>query len=190
MELIVATSNSHKLAEIRKMMPDSFKIRSLSEIDYHQPIEENGDTFEANALIKAHTVHKHTGLPVLADDSGIEVAALNGRPGLYSARYAGEGATDEDNNRKLLKELEGVTDRRARYKAVLAFVTKTGEFTFEGIVKGTIALSPIGNNGFGYDPLFIPEGYQNTFGELPPSVKHTISHRTIALGKFKDFLRQ
>lgn len=180
MELLLASNNRGKIAEIQRLLPD-FTVLGLRDIGYTDPIDEPFQTFRENAWIKAKTLHDFCGKPVLSDDSGICVDALNGAPGVFSARFAGEDATDEDNNRKLLSALEGNENRNAHYTAVLCLMLDRQAHYFEGNCKGGIALKPAGQGGFGYDPLFIPEGYSQTFGELDASVKKQISHRAKAL---------
>ncbi len=191
--LIVATRNRGKLKEIQELLKDlPLEIKSLA--DYHglPNIIEDGKTFRANALKKALTISSHTGALVLGEDSGIEVAALENRPGVYSARYAGQEASDQDNNEKMLCELKGVPlkKRGARYRCVAALTDgKTVIATVSGSCPGSIALKPQGGNGFGYDPLFIPSGYQQTFGQLDPSIKAEISHRAKAMKKVRQVLQ-
>ena len=183
MKLLIATRNQHKLHEIRAIlkMPDIEIIGMDSFPDVPEVIED-GDTFEANAIKKAAEVAAATGLLTMADDSGLEVDALDGAPGVYSARYAGEPSDDAANNRKLLAELDGVTDRRARFRCAIALVGSAEEpQTVEGRCEGRIGLAPVGRQGFGYDPLFIPEGFEKTFAELSDSEKNSISHRGAAL---------
>lgn len=179
-ELLLASNNRGKIAEIQRLLPD-YHVLGLSDIGYMTPIEEPFETFRENAWIKANTLFNYCGKPVLSDDSGICVDALNGAPGVFSARFAGESAKDADNNRKLIAALEGCPDRKAHYTAVLCLIKDGTPHYFEGICKGSIALEPAGNGGFGYDPLFIPEGYTQTFGELDPDVKKQLSHRAKAL---------
>lgn len=194
-EAIIATGNLHKLDEIRKMTADlDFNILSLKDCGLENiEIIENGKTFEHNALIKARTIAKETGKISIGDDSGIEVDALDKRPGIYSARYAGENASDEENRIKMFKELEGVPmeDRTARFVCVIAVVFPDGkEILARGTVEGKIALEERGENGFGYDCMFIPEGYNETFGQLSEEVKNSFSHRSRALEKMKVQLKE
>jgi len=167
------------------------QIEFLSSDDFQIPeIEEDGETYEENALKKAREVYKFTGLPSIADDSGIEVEILGGRPGVFSARYAGEGATDEENNKKLLKELENVPieERKAKFKCVIAYVDSVEERIFYAETLGKVIFEPLGDGGFGYDPLFLPDGFDLTYAQLPREVKNRISHRSKALKKFAEFL--
>jgi XTP/dITP diphosphohydrolase len=188
MEIIVATSSQHKLLEIRSVLPKSFKIHSLIDIGFVDEIEETGTTFAQNAFIKAKVIFDKTGKNVLADDSGLEVEAINNSPGVYSARYAGLPVNQKKNVEKLLGALHGITNRNAKFKTVLAFIYQGQTNYFEGIIEGSISIAPKGNNGFGYDPVFIPEGYLQTFAELSSKKKNLISHRALALQKFNTFL--
>lgn len=197
MKIVLATRNKNKVEEIReilKMYLDDeifSQIELLSSADFQIPeIEEDGETYEENALKKAREVYKFTKLPSLADDSGIEVEILGGRPGVFSARYAGEGATDEENNKKLLKELENVPieKRKAKFKCVIAYVDSVEERIFYGETSGKVIFEPLGDGGFGYDPLFLPDGFDLTYAQLPGEVKNRISHRSKALQKFAEFL--
>lgn len=189
--LVLATANEHKIKEIRKILNDpSIEITSAVDLNISDQLVEDGKTFEDNALQKARAVFKKTQKPTLADDSGLEVFFLNHRPGVLSARYAGEHATDEENNRKLLKELGALSFRRrtARFRCVLAFVAQGVEEIVSGECRGYILEQPRGTNGFGYDPLFKPYGHEKTFGEMEPAEKHKISHRSRALQKVKPLL--
>lgn len=188
-EIVVATSNNHKLQEIRKILPESFKISGMSDIGCTDEIPETGATFHENALQKARYLYEKYKVTCLADDSGLEVNAIDGRPGVHSARYAGPQADSERNLSKLLVEMQGKADRTAQFITVLALISEGREYLFEGTVKGRITETPHGTGGFGYDPVFIPNGYEVTFSEMPPEEKNRISHRAIALGKLKDFLQ-
>lgn len=181
--LVIATRNPHKLEEIRALFPfPNLTLRSALDYPEIPEVVEDGATLEANAVKKAVTLALGTGTPALADDTGLEVAALDGAPGVYSARYAGEEADYMANNRKLLENLAGKENRRARFRCVIALAQPNGEAEYvEGICNGTIALAPLGSNGFGYDPLFIPEADTRTFAELSSSEKHACSHRGRAL---------
>jgi XTP/dITP diphosphohydrolase len=194
MELVVATSNKHKVEEIRKLLPQEFLVRTLDETGFHGVIEETAPTIKGNSLLKARVISdylraKGKKAAVIADDSGLEVFALDGRPGVHSARYAGPSSTDELNNKKLLGELSSVTDRRARFLTVITLIIESEPVFFEGEVKGTIVYESRGKTGFGYDPLFVPQGYRSTFAELGSEVKNQISHRAEAMRKLVDFLR-
>src|ERR1700676_1107753 len=181
MELLLATRNAHKTREFAKILGNDFQISDLSDSNVPS-VQETGDTFEKNAVLKAVTVSRNRHLLVIADDSGLEVDALNGAPGIYSARYAGKNASDEENIDKLLRELAALNtsdaQRSARFRCVIA-LARDGELldTFEGIVEGAIVDLPRGSGGFGYDPIFRPKGFDKTFGELPAEIKNRISHR-------------
>ena len=189
--LLLGTRNPGKLREITSILEDSgWSFSSLQEFDHVASAEENGVTYSANAIAKAQFYARETGLVALADDSGLEVAALSGAPGVYSARYAGEHASDADRRQLLLSELSNNSDRRARFVSVVAIADPTGTVlnTSTGICSGTLTFAPRGTGGFGYDPLFIPDGYTQTFAELPESIKNRISHRALALVQTKEFL--
>lgn len=186
-KLIFATHNQNKVQEVKAVF-DGFSIASLADLEYHQEIAETENTFVGNALLKARHVFEVFKTPVFADDSGLEVVALNGAPGIYSARYAGEEKNHAKNNAKLLDALANETNRDAQFITVIAYKDATTELTFEGIVKGVIAKQASGSGGFGYDPLFIPEGYNNTFGELPKEIKLRLSHRSRAIAKLHAYL--
>ncbi|SMP62586.1 XTP/dITP diphosphatase [Anoxynatronum buryatiense] len=190
---VIATGNPHKLEEIGTMLADfHITVRSMKDVGLAgMEIEETGTTFEENALIKARQVMAETGMLALADDSGLEVDALGGAPGVYSARYAGEGATDEANNQKLLEALTDVPmeNRQGRFVCALAAVFPDGrELVVRGTVEGYIDFEPIGAHGFGYDPLFLIPAYQQTFGELGPVIKNSMSHRGKAIEVMKEKL--
>src|SRR6478735_5171002 len=192
-ELVVATRNRHKTREIQHILGPEFMVRDLANTEVPE-ICENGTSFEENAKLKALAASRHLPALVIADDSGLEVDSLGGAPGIYSARYAGANATDRDKIGKLLRELARVRatedGRRARFRCVVA-LARNGNLlgTFEGIVEGMIADEVRGHSGFGYDPIFIPEGFEQTFGELPREVKNTISHRAQAIRTLADRLR-
>lgn len=194
MQLVLATRNKGKILEIESILSDlPIKIKSLLDFPKIPEIEETGKTFEENALIKAKKVAKLTGLPALADDSGLVVDYLNGAPGIYSARYAGEGANDKKNNEKLLNELRGVPleKRGAAFVCVVALCTAKGScYVKEGECNGIISLSPCGSYGFGYDPIFFLPNYGKTMAELPLEVKNQISHRSQALKKMKSLIKE
>lgn len=187
MELIFATHNNNKVKEVTKMLPSYLSMKSLTAIDFFEEIEETGETFEENALLKAKTIFNKTGKNVFADDSGLVIEALDGAPGVYSARYAGTGK-DEDNIAKALKELDGKTNRKAYFISIFCLILNGKEYFFEGRVNGTIATEIRGNNGFGYDPIFIPDGFSKSFAQMTPEEKNAISHRGKAIGKLNDFL--
>jgi XTP/dITP diphosphohydrolase len=190
-KIVFATNNKHKLDEIRKILGENFEIVSLKEIGCDIDIPETGNTLEVNALQKAEYVREHYGIDCFADDTGLEVDALNGQPGVHSARYA-EG-TDHDSNanmNKLLKELGNNNNRKARFRTVIALLLNGETHLFEGIVNGHIAYEKHGTEGFGYDPIFVPEGYEQSFAELGMDIKNHISHRARAVKKLADFLLQ
>src|SRR5690554_5892621 len=187
-KIVFATNNKHKLDEIRKITTGKIDILSLADINCHEDIEETGTTLEENALIKARYVRDKYGYDCFADDTGLEVEALNGEPGVYSSRYAGAGCNPEDNMIKLLSELQDTANRNAQFRTVIAAIINDEEHLFEGIVKGEIIEEKRGSNGFGYDPVFMPEGYELTFGELGDEVKNEISHRAVAMERFIAFL--
>jgi XTP/dITP diphosphohydrolase len=188
-QLFIASGNRHKIDELKSMLePLDFRLTSVLNYSCVDSVEEDQPTLEGNALKKARFWHQHTGLPALADDTGLEVDALNGEPGVFSARYAGETATYEDNVVKLLDAMKNKTDRKARFRTVIAFAGDH-ELLFEGVCEGVITHRPRGEGGFGYDPVFRPEGYDETFAELSPIEKNTISHRGKALQRVVDFLR-
>jgi XTP/dITP diphosphohydrolase len=188
-ELLVATRNGGKVREIQDLLKAyGIKVTSLWDYPDMPEIVEDGKTFEANAAKKALIIAKHTGRIVMGEDSGLEVKALKYRPGIYSARYSGEDATDEENNKKLLEELKNVprSKRQARYRSFIALANPQGVIgVVDGKCNGLIAMAPKGDNGFGYDPLFIIPSYNKTFGQLDPAIKAKISHRARALWKFK-----
>lgn len=191
MEIVFATNNAHKLSEIRAILGEDFRILSLADIGCHDDIPETADTLEGNALIKARWVKERYGFDCFADDTGLEVAALGGRPGVHTARYAFPDRHDPvANTRKLLAELDGQTDRSARFRTVIALVQGTDETLFEGIVDGRIAPEERGTEGFGYDPVFEPEGLGLTFAELGVETKNSMSHRARAVKRLAEYLRQ
>lgn len=191
MKLVFATNNKHKLDEVRKITSrHPVEIVSLAEINCFDDIPETADTLEGNALQKAHYIQEKFGLNCFADDTGLEVEALNNAPGVYSARYAGPGHDSEANMKKLLHEMEGKENRKARFRTVIALVWNGKTYTFDGVVNGTITTTKRGENGFGYDPIFIPEGYEQTFAELGNDIKNQISHRAKAVEKLDEFLTQ
>ena len=190
MKIVFATNNKHKLDEIRKITQNSVEILSLSDIDCHDDIPETGVTLEENALMKADYIKSKFGYDCFADDTGLEVDALNGAPGVYSARYAGEDCNSEDNMDKMLTELSGITNRNARFRTVIALTLNGENYFFEGIVNGTIIEERRGGEGFGYDPIFVPAGYDKTFAELGDDEKNKISHRAIATKKLVEKLQE
>ena len=190
MKLVFATHNQHKLREIQALLPPNIQLLSLDDISCNEDIPETATTIEDNALLKAQYVQKQYHCNVFADDTGLEVQALNNAPGVYSARYAGEHKSDVDNVQLLLKNMEGISRREAQFKTVIALCLEDVVYTFEGIAKGNISTTPIGTNGFGYDPIFIPENSDKTFAELTQDEKNHISHRGKAFEKLLDFLNQ
>lgn len=189
-EIIFATNNRHKLDEVQEMLPTTTKLITLLEAGISEDIVEDGLTLEENALIKARYVHRKTGKDCFADDTGLEVDALDGAPGVFSARFAGLDHDFEANNILLLKKLDGVLDRRARFRTVIALIKENREYLFEGIVDGTITLEKWGEGGFGYDPLFVPVGQEKTFAQMTAEEKNRISHRGRAISKLVDFLNK
>lgn len=187
MELIFATHNQHKLEEVKQMLPQNIQFKSLTDIDFHDEIEETGDTFEANAKIKADTIFNKTGVNVFADDSGLVIEGLDGAPGVYSARYAGTGKS-EDNIARVLEEMKDISNRKAYFIAVFCLILNGKEYFFEGRVNGTIATEILGADGFGYDPIFIPEGYTKSFAQMTPKEKNSMSHRGRAVEQLHNFL--
>ena len=186
-KLIFATHNPNKLLEIKSAVK-SFEVLGLKEMGLHDDIAETGSTLEENALIKSQYIYQKTGLSCFADDTGLEVDALGGRPGVYSARYAGEHATAEENMQKLLSEMEGQKNRNARFRTVISLILDGEEYSFEGKVVGEILYQKTGDDGFGYDPIFRPTGYDQSFAEMTMKQKNEISHRGLALKKLLHFL--
>ena len=186
--LVFATNNKHKLSEVRDILKSPFEILSLGDIECFDDIPETADTLEGNALLKAKYVHDHFGYNCFADDTGLEVEALDNAPGVFSARYAGPGKDDRDNMKKLLLELKKESNRRARFRTVISLIIEGETYFFEGIVRGKIIDELKGNAGFGYDPIFVPDGYDETFAELGNETKNKISHRAEAVIKLKRFL--
>ena len=190
MKIVFATNNQHKLSEIKKISKGQLEVLSLSDINCHEDIPETGETLKENALIKAQFVKNKFELDCFADDTGLEVEALNNAPGIYSARYAGEKCDSEDNMRRLLNEMKGIENRSARFRTVIALLLNNKEYFFEGEICGKIIDTKRGTNGFGYDPIFVPRGYDRTFGELSDDIKNHLSHRAIATQKLVVFLLQ
>lgn len=189
--LVIATNNAHKLEEITAVVGDKFEIVSLADIDCHEDIPETADTLEGNALLKARFVHERYGLDVFADDTGLEVDALGGQPGVHTARYAYPDRNDNEANvDKLLRELQGATNRKAHFRTVIALIIWGEEHLFEGRVDGHITETRRGTEGFGYDPVFSPEDTGKTFAELGVEVKNRLSHRARAVQKLCAFLEQ
>ena len=189
-KFVFATNNSHKLKEVAAIAGNQIELLSLKDIGCHDDIPETADTLEGNALQKARYVYERYHVDCFADDTGLEVEALGGAPGVYSARYAGEGHNAEENTRKLLRELEGKDNRRARFRTVFALIINGKEHLFEGIVRGEIITKKRGVAGFGYDPVFQPEGFTQTFAEMGDEQKNRISHRALAVQKLCNFLKR
>ena len=186
--LIFATTNQNKVLEIQKILPKKFNIKSLKDLNYFEDVPENENTIEGNAVFKAKYIYKKFNINVFADDTGLEVEALNGEPGVHSARYAGKSRNSEKNIKKLLKNLKNIKNRNARFKTVIALIIDNKLHIFSGIVEGYILDSPKGNNGFGYDPIFCPNGFDKSFAELTLKEKNLISHRSLAMKKLIDFI--
>ncbi|WP_068474784.1 non-canonical purine NTP diphosphatase [Saccharicrinis aurantiacus] len=190
MNLVFATHNPNKLSEVKELLQNSISLKGLDEIGCFSEIPETGNTIEVNATQKSSFVANKYQINCFADDTGLEVEYLNGEPGVYSARYAGEAKDPNANIELLLSNLKGVENRKARFKTVISLIINNEEFLFKGIVNGVISESPIGSKGFGYDPIFIPDGYTKTFAEMDFEVKNTISHRALAVNKLIGFLNQ
>lgn len=188
MQILFATHNQNKVNELSKKVPSNIELISLQDINFNEEIEETGTTIEANALLKAQFIFEKFKKPCIADDTGLEVEALNSEPGVYSARYAGEEKSDSANMQKLLHNLSNKTNRNARFKSVIAYCDGNSTFVFEGMISGKIGFEQIGTNGFGYDPIFIPDGFDKTFAQMSMDEKNQISHRAIAVTKFLDFI--
>lgn len=190
-KLVFATNNAHKLEEIRAILGNKVEVLSLKDIQCDVDIPETADTLEGNAVLKAEYIYRHYGLDCFADDTGLEVEALNGAPGVYSARYAGgEGHDSEANMRKLLVEMEGKTNRKAQFRTAICLIEGGAEHLFEGVVKGEIIEEKRGASGFGYDPVFMPEGYTETFAEMGSEEKNRISHRARAVQALCAYLNR
>lgn len=189
-KLVFATNNAHKLEEVSAILGDKIELLSLKDINCDADIPETADTLEGNALLKAEYVYKNYGLDCFADDTGLEVEALNGAPGVYSARYSGgEGHNAEANMQKLLHNMEGKDNRKAQFRTAVSLILNGKEYLFEGVIKGQIIKEKHGTSGFGYDPIFMPDGYDKTFAELGNEIKNQISHRAIAVNKLCEFLK-
>ena len=188
MQLVFATNNTHKLNEIRNILGNSFNLLSLSDLNLNEDIPENEPTLEGNAMFKARHIYNILKMNVFADDTGLETEALNGLPGVHSARFAGEGKRSEDNIDKLLKLLTDASNRKARFRTVIALILDGKEFLFEGVSEGEIIAERRGKEGFGYDPVFIPDGSDLTYAQMPLDEKNLISHRARAFNKLREFL--
>lgn len=189
MKLVFATNNAHKLEEIKEMLGAQHEIVSLKDIQCHEDIPEEQDTLEGNALQKARYIHEKYGLDCFADDTGLEIKALNNAPGVYSARYAGNAHDSEANMKKVLEEMQHVSERQARFRTVIALILKDKKYLFEGVVNGEILTTKHGHEGFGYDPIFRHEGFRESFAEMPLHEKNAISHRGQAVKKLCSFLK-
>ena len=190
MKLVFATNNAHKLREVQQTVGEAFELVSLKECDITEDIPENEPTLEGNALAKALYIYSRTGLSCFADDTGLEVDALGGEPGVRSARYATDGHDDEANKRLLLERMEGKENRAAQFRTAMALILDGKEYLFEGIVRGEILHEQRGEGGFGYDPLFAPEGWDCSFAEMSAEDKNSISHRGRAVRKLAEFLNK
>lgn len=188
-ELIAATGSVHKVKEISAILPSNWSLKSLKDIGFEGEIVEDGETLEENALIKARHIHTLLGKDVFAEDTGLEVEALDWRPGVHTARYAGDDRHDGKNMALVLQNLQGKQSRKARFRTVIALIQNDVEYLFEGIVEGSIGVQPSGTGGFGYDPIFIPDGFSESFGVLSDEIKNTISHRARAVSKLVTFLK-
>ena len=188
-KLVFATNNAHKLEEVRAILEPEITIISLNDLDCHDDIPEIADTLEGNALLKATYIHNKFGLDCFADDTGLEINELNGDPGVYSARYAGEDNNAYNNMSKVLSLLGNSRNRKACFRTVIALIIDQQTLFFEGKIDGTIALKPLGESGFGYDPIFIPEGYSLSFAQISSETKNAISHRALAINKLIEFLQ-
>ena len=189
-KLVVATNNAHKLEEIAAILGNEMELLSLKDIQCNVDIPETANTLEGNARQKAMYIYENYGMDCFADDTGLEVEALDGAPGVFSARYAGDGHDSEANMQKLLAELDGKENRKAQFRTAICLIMHGKEYLFEGIVKGFIIKEKRGNTGFGYDPIFVPEGHSLTFAELGNDIKNTISHRARAVEKLCQFLQE
>jgi XTP/dITP diphosphohydrolase len=187
-DLVFATNNRHKLEEVAPLLGNTYTLLSLSDIGCTKDIPETAETLQGNALLKAEYVYANYGKNCFSDDTGLEIEALNNAPGVHSARYAGEHKSAADNVAKVLRKMQGKTNRKARFRTVIAFILNGKQYFFEGEVKGSIIDHPTGTKGFGYDPIFVPEGYDKTFAELELEVKNTISHRARAVKQLITFL--
>ena len=190
MKLVLATNNLHKLREVQDILDAGIELLSLSDIDFVGEIPEDHDTLEGNASQKSHYIFDACGVDCFSDDTGLEIDALNGRPGVYSARYAGEKANFMDNMEKVLIEMKGVEDRAAKFRTVISLIIDGAERQFEGIVEGEILENMVGSQGFGYDAIFKPYGYDQSFAEMPLMKKNAISHRARAVAKLSEYLSQ
>ena len=189
MEIVFATSNLNKMKEVKAILPSTIQLLSLSDIGFKEEIEETEDTIEGNSILKARTIFEKFKIPVLAEDTGLEVYELNMAPGVYSARYAGEPSNAEKNMDLLLKNMKEIENRTAQFKTVATFMTNTAYYNFTGVIIGEIIKEKRGSGGFGYDPIFKPSGFSKVFAELSLHEKSIISHRAIAMNKFANFIK-
>lgn len=190
MKLVFATNNQNKLKEVKQLLPASIELLSLKDIDCEDDITESGKTIRENAKIKSRYIYEKFGMNGFADDTGLEVDAIGGRPGVYSARFAGPSSRSEDNINKLLIELKGIENRKANFRTVISLMIDGKDEAFEGIVNGVITNEEMGSNGFGYDSVFMPDGFDKTFAEMTAQEKNEISHRGIAVNKLTSFIRE
>ncbi len=190
MKLVFATNNPNKLAEIRMLVPTSIQILSLSDIDCHEELPETSDTLEDNATQKAYFIYDNYGFNCFADDTGLEIDLLDGRPGVYSARYAGEDCIAENNIQKVLDEMQNEDNRDACFRTIISLVIDGKEYQFEGLVDGQIIPEKWGDKGFGYDPIFLPDGFEESFAQMSVQQKNEISHRGLAVKQLIDFLKK
>lgn len=188
-EICLASNNTHKIVELQQMLGDTFVIKTMKDIGCEDDIEEYGTTLEQNSRIKADYIHDRYGVNVIADDSGLEVEALDNRPGVYSARYAGEPTNHKANIEKLLLELNGIENRKARFRTVITLILNDKHYAFEGDVSGIIITELRGREGFGYDPIFVPDGFEKTFAEMPAELKNQMSHRANAIKRLLKYLK-
>ncbi len=190
MELVFATNNLHKIKEISPLIQNDFHLLSLSDLNFYDEIPETQDSLEGNASQKAQTIFNKFAKNCFADDTGLEIEALDGEPGVYSARYAGEGCSFQDNIDKVLQKMQGINNRKARFRTVISLILEGKEYFFEGCVNGKILTEKHGNDGFGYDPIFMPDGFSISFAEMTLEQKNQISHRSIAVGNLVAFLNK
>ena len=190
MQLVLATNNLHKLKEVSLILTDSVQLLSLADIDFDEEIPEDQDTLEGNASQKSHFIFDRYKMDCFADDTGLEIEGLDGRPGVYSARYAGEGCSFLDNMNKVLLEMKGLSNRNSRFRTVISLIIEGEEYQFEGVVNGHILEEMVGDEGFGYDAIFQPQGFKESFAEMSLAKKNEISHRALAVDKLSDFLNQ
>jgi len=190
MKLVFATNNKHKLEEIKQTLSNKFEILSLSDINFNEEIPETHETIQENASEKSFYIYNRYKINCFADDTGLEIDALNGEPGVYSARYAGENSSFEDNMNKVLEKLKGIENRKARFRTIISLIIEGKEYQFEGKAEGEILTERVGAEGFGYDPIFRPIGYKETFAEMSIELKNKISHRGLAVKKLIEFLNK